>query len=311
MTFEVEDARGNKVFKQKSALSRFGVASADFDLADEVNMGISPCAPCWPSGQAEKTVRVERYVLPKFKVALTTDKPYYLPGETVQGTLDAHYFFGKPVGGAAVTLAVNTVDIGVTKLGEVTGKTDASGQVHIRLHAAKFVCRPAVRAGQSVVEFAGTVKDTADHTQEAQSSLPVVKDPILLVIVPEHRGLVPGVENRVFIAAATPDGQPLKGIRLADRPVIRNAATKAVSLTTDDLGLATLTFTPTSQEPMMVCGGGDGRRRRTRPIRAASGRRAVRRSAHPALGQDAGESRRPARLWPRCRRSRAGRSTWT
>src|SRR5438270_122280 len=39
VTFEVEDARGNKVFKKRETLSRFGVASADFVLADEVNMG--------------------------------------------------------------------------------------------------------------------------------------------------------------------------------------------------------------------------------------------------------------------------------
>ena len=39
VTFEVEDARGNKVFKEKKTLSKFGVGSVDFVLADEVNMG--------------------------------------------------------------------------------------------------------------------------------------------------------------------------------------------------------------------------------------------------------------------------------
>ena len=39
LTFEVEDAKGNKVFKQALKTSDFGVASADFQLADEVNAG--------------------------------------------------------------------------------------------------------------------------------------------------------------------------------------------------------------------------------------------------------------------------------
>ncbi|HEY3376984.1 MAG TPA: MG2 domain-containing protein, partial [Armatimonadota bacterium] len=116
LTIEVEDARGNKVFKKSQALSEFGVAAADFELANEVNMGTYTVRAILPAGQAEKKVRVERYVLPKFKVAMTTDKAYYLPGETVKGTIQADYFFGKPVGGGEVKIDVSTVDIGVSKL---------------------------------------------------------------------------------------------------------------------------------------------------------------------------------------------------
>ena len=39
LTFEVEDSRGNKVFKKATATDQFGVASAEFGLADEVNLG--------------------------------------------------------------------------------------------------------------------------------------------------------------------------------------------------------------------------------------------------------------------------------
>lgn len=250
ITFEVEDGRGNKVFKKRVTLSRYGVASADFDLADEVNMGGFTLRAVLASGQAEKTVRVERYVLPKFKAALTTDRPYYLPGETVHGTVDAHYFFGKPVAGAAVTLTVSTVDIGVAKLGERTGKTDDQGRYTFDYTLPpSFVGQPFAQ-GKAVVEFAAKVKDTADQTQEARASLPVVKEPILLVMAPEHRGLVPGVENRVFLAAATPDGRPIQGAQLTvgAEPAITAAPNSYLfapaHLTTDALGLATYSFTP-------------------------------------------------------------------
>src|SRR5580693_9902815 len=39
LTFEVEDPRGNKVFRKSTAADNFGVASAEFTLADEVNLG--------------------------------------------------------------------------------------------------------------------------------------------------------------------------------------------------------------------------------------------------------------------------------
>src|SRR5258708_5987601 len=39
LTFEVEDSRGNKVFKKATETDKFGIASAEFALADEVNLG--------------------------------------------------------------------------------------------------------------------------------------------------------------------------------------------------------------------------------------------------------------------------------
>src|SRR5262249_51196383 len=36
LTFELEDSRGNKVFKRATQTDKFGVASAEFGLADEV-----------------------------------------------------------------------------------------------------------------------------------------------------------------------------------------------------------------------------------------------------------------------------------
>jgi len=253
ITFEIEDARGNKVFKKRDKLSRFGIASADFVLADEVNMGTYTLRAVLPEGQTEKKVRVERYVLPKFKVGLTTEKPYYLPGETVKGTVQANYFFGKPVADGEITVVVNTIDIGVTKLAELKGKTDAEGKYKFDYTLPKSFVGQPFEQGKAVVEFAGTLKDTADHKQEVHTSVPVVKEPILLVLVPESRALVPDVPNRLFIAAATPDGTPLKNAKLtASVDFAQNALPKETALTTDDLGIATYQFTPQKGKPATV-----------------------------------------------------------
>ena len=241
ITFEVEDARGNKVFKRQDKLSKFGLASADFTLADEVNMGSYTLRAILPIGTTEKAVRVERYLLPKYKLALTTDKPYYLPGETVHGTLQADYFFGKPVSGGEVTVDVSTLDIELDKLAELTGKTGDDGSYKFDYQLPDHFVGQPFEQGKAVVTLHGSVVDTAKQMQEVNANLPVVKDPIILVVVPEHRQLVVGVPNRVFIAAASPDGAPLKHARLR---VTNSAGSAVTALTTDELGLATYTFTP-------------------------------------------------------------------
>jgi hypothetical protein len=251
VVFEVEDARGNKVFKHRDTLSRFGIAGADFVLADEVNMGLFTLRAILPTGQVEKKVRVERYVLPKFKIDVTLDKPYYLPGETVKGVIKARYFFGKPVAEAQVAVDVNTIDIGVTKLAEIKAKTDEIGAYTFRTTLPNAFVGQPFEQGKATVGFDVSVKDTADQKQEAHLSAPVVKDPVSLVLVPERKALAPDVENRVYVAAATPDGAPLKECRVAVS-IIRSDAKSALApleaehreLRTDEMGLAEFQFKP-------------------------------------------------------------------
>src|SRR5207302_2526670 len=97
LTFELEDSRGNKVFKKTTKTGKFGIASAEFGLADEVNLGTyhlrALMGEAEPSAnRTEIALNVERYVLPKFKVAIdfaANDKSVkhsYRPGEHVSGT---------------------------------------------------------------------------------------------------------------------------------------------------------------------------------------------------------------------------------
>src|SRR5262249_47860280 len=102
LLFEGEDAKGNKVFKRTLKTSQFAVAPVDFQLADEVNMGDYQLKAALGEARAQKTVTVKRYVLPKFKVQVTSDKSFYLPKEKVKGELQVDYFFGKPVAGGKV-----------------------------------------------------------------------------------------------------------------------------------------------------------------------------------------------------------------
>ena len=66
---------------------------------------------------AELTLQVERYVLPKFRVSINfaqkDGKPQrdFRPGDHVTGSVEAKYFFGKPVSNATIDLKATGIDV--------------------------------------------------------------------------------------------------------------------------------------------------------------------------------------------------------
>jgi uncharacterized protein YfaS (alpha-2-macroglobulin family) len=256
ITFEAEDAKGNKVFRKALETDRFGVASADFVLGTEVNTGLYTLRAANPAAAVERKVTVDRYVLPKFKVVVKSDRPYYRPGDRVEGSIQADYFFGKPVASGKVTIKVSTIDVGVTEIGRVEGTTDAKGGYAFEYALPDaFVGRPLDR-GKATVQLEAAVVDGADHQEKGRVSIPVVRDLLDVVAIPASRSLVPGVPNTIYIAVAYPDGTP------AAASVDVQGATEAGgggALRTDELGIATLTFTPREEKVHLVVKARDDR----------------------------------------------------
>ena len=176
LTFEVEDSRGNKVFKKATETDAFGVASAEFGLADEVNLGAYHLRALMgnadaPTNTAELAVNVERYVLPKFKVAIEFSaegnkrKHGYRPGDHVVGTVRANYFFGKPVEGGEVTLKASTMDVTVVEVASTRGKTDSEGSYHFDFVLPAYFAGRPLSHGAARVLIEAAVKDSASHTE--------------------------------------------------------------------------------------------------------------------------------------------------
>ena len=158
LTLEVEDSRGNKVFKKVTQTDEYGVASAEFGLADEVNLGtwhlraLMDNAAGGTANTAEIALNVERYVLPKFKVAVefaskdTHAKRGYRPGDHVTGTVRANYFFGKPVDRAEITVKGSAMDVALAGAGSSQGKTDSDGAYRFDLQLARLLRRTAAES---------------------------------------------------------------------------------------------------------------------------------------------------------------------
>ena len=230
---EVEDSKGNKVYKIKGKTNNYGIFSADFQLATELNMGNYRIRSTVGDHSAEKTVEVKRYVLPKFKIEITTDRPFYKPGETVTGSIDAQYIFGKPVSGGKVKITGFASIVGAERFATLEGKTDAGGKYSFEMKLPDYFVGQNVDAGLARAQFRVEVVDKADHKQTALKSVTVSKAALNIILVPESGTIVKGLSNRLFVMVSKPDGSPAQAI-------VHDPWDGNLNHKTDALGLVTL-----------------------------------------------------------------------
>ena len=264
LTFEVEDPRGNKVFKQTTQTSKFGIASAEFALADEVNLGtyhlraIMESTEQTKSDTAELALNVEKYVLPKFKVAIDFSgkdqktRHGYRPGDHVTGTVRANYFFGKAVDRAELSIKASSLDVAVVEVASVQGKTDAEGIYHFDLKLPNYFAGRPLSQGAARVLIEATVKDSAGHAETRDEPITVSESPLILTAVPEGGTLIPGLENQLFVLASYADGKPAT----ADVKVhaVGNVDQTA---TTDSGGVAVIRLNPVANTEKLEIEAGD------------------------------------------------------
>jgi hypothetical protein len=248
LTFEVEDPKGNKVFKRTQPTSDFGVASVDFQLADEINMGSYQVRAQVGDQQAHKTVEVKKYVLPKFKADVTADKKFYLPKETIAVDLQTDYFFGKPVVGGKVKVTASTFDVQFKDFQTVDTKTDANGHAKVEIKLPDYFVGQPLQKGDALVKLEVKITDTADHTETVTRTYPVADQPIKVSLIPEGGRLMPGVENRIFAAAIYPDGSPAAGCEIKFWKGREAKGKPHTAARTSEAGLAEWKMTPKKED---------------------------------------------------------------
>jgi hypothetical protein len=235
------------VFRKETKLSHFGIASADFVLAEEVNLGDYRINATLGEVSAEKTVGVQRYLLPKFRTELKTSRKFYLPGETIKGDLQIDYFFGKPVAGGQVQVIASTFDVAFKEFARWGGKTDANGHASFALRLPAALVGLPLHKGDGLVRLEVKATDAAGHVETISRTCPVSRQPIKISLLPEAGRLVPGLENRIFVATVYPDGSPAQtsvsvwlGREAKGSPL--------ASVKTNEVGLAEVRIVPRAEQ---------------------------------------------------------------
>jgi hypothetical protein len=243
LDFLVEDPKGNKVFRQSVTASAYGIASADFTLADLVNQGNYKLSVSIGEGESatrsEKTVEVRPYVLPKFGVEVSTERSYYLPGQRMEGVVQADYFFGKPVAEGEVQIVGSVWDVERTVVVDLRGQTDENGSYAFRFDLPEYFAGSGLESGQTQFALEVTVVDQAEHAEQSSKVLPIAEQPLIIEAVAESGVLKPGVENVVYLLTSYPDGRPAP----AALQVSVNGG-DPIRLTSGEFGLTEFAFTP-------------------------------------------------------------------
>ena len=244
----VADARGNIVYRRTRTTSQYGVAAADFQLADEVNNGPYRVTATLDETVAQKIVTVSEADTPtparlsSFDITMTTERDFYRPGERIAGTLHADYPFGKPVANGNVTILGSAAPMvsEIPAAVQLQGQTDASGNFDFAfdLPAAEATTGLASNRGQFHIE--AHVADTAHHTETQHLSLPIAEQALGIAAMPESGQFHPSVENILYVLTSRPDGTPVQA-----NLTVRIAATDEMfTAKTGPYGLAEVRFTP-------------------------------------------------------------------
>ena len=253
VTIEALDPKGTRVMREKIAVSKFGVAAHGLELADDLRLGEYRIRAIIDGATSETKVKVARYTLPKFKITAKPDKPFYLAGETMNAEVDVRYFFGKPVGRGDVRVVLFRPD-GAALGQEITGKTDAAGRYRFSAEL------PASLAGAGAPEsvlMEVAVKDVAGQEERKQQAVTVTRELLQLELLPEGGQLVAEMENRLFVLATSPVGQPV-----AARVDVTLPDGKTRRVQTHESGLGTLSYTPNAGPQRVMLRGEDSEGRR-------------------------------------------------
>jgi 5-hydroxyisourate hydrolase-like protein (transthyretin family) len=109
-TFTIAEPEGNVIYKHETVTSKYGITSAQCELADTIRHGDYTIRCKIGDSESKRTVEVKHYTLPAFKIQASVNKPFYQPGQTMRGKVSADYLFGKPVADGRVKLHVHSSD---------------------------------------------------------------------------------------------------------------------------------------------------------------------------------------------------------
>lgn len=255
VVFEVEDAKGNKVFKKSKKTDEYGISHADFVLADELNMGAYRIRAIAAGMKEEKTVTVQRYVLPKFKVNFKSDRSFYQPGEVIKGDIQVDYFFGKPVAGGKVQVKCSKFDVSYVDFEVIEGKTDEKGHYAFQVRLPQHFVGQPLEAGKASAKFEISVTDTADHKETITKNISVTASPIIIAAVAESGELIPGLENKIYIVTTYADYAPAQCKVVWENP----SDGKKITVETDEGGFGEFRLTPQGENLNMKLSARDAR----------------------------------------------------
>ena len=201
------DGKGIRIARFDLNADEFGVAPFELELATELNEGVWQIRARSDGSESLRDVRVEHYVLPRFEALLNPDRDWALVDEPVTGSIQARYFYGRPVQGKARLEAFRWVGTW-QKYAEAEGDLQ-DGQWEFQLPAVDFVAGVPQNGGQGTIRLDLVVTDTTGESQSVSQTLTVAESPSVIMIRSQIPNLKPGLSLPFLITTETPGGDPV------------------------------------------------------------------------------------------------------
>ena len=207
VTVEIQDAKGNKIFRKASMSDDFGMTNFTMPLSTEPNLGTWKITAASGEQTTQIDVTVDKYSLPKYEIVVDVPKNWVLANEPVIGTVSAEYSFGKPVKGEVEIVASRYV-------GEweefATFTADIDGSSSFELPAVDYVAGVPAAGGQGNLALDVTVREkSTGYAEHTSRLLTVAAAPVNLRIIPESYTFKPQLPFSFLLVTETPDNQPL------------------------------------------------------------------------------------------------------
>ena len=207
-TVEILDSKGIKLFRKELETDEFGMATLDFPISEEPNLGVWKLIATTAKAKSQLDVRVEEYVLPKYEVKVELPKEWFLVNEPIEGTVTAEYSFGKPVNGELEIKASRYV--GEWEEYATLTKT-IDGETEFSIPAVGYVAGTPASGGMGNVMLEVTLKEKSTGYEEKTSELLTVAEaPVNLKFIPEGIVYKPGLPFSILVVSETPDNKPVE-----------------------------------------------------------------------------------------------------
>jgi uncharacterized protein YfaS (alpha-2-macroglobulin family) len=252
ITFTVADPKNNIIYKQSASTSKFGISATDCALASEILEGNYTIACQVGNTESRLSVEVKKYVLPKFKVEVDFDRPFYAPEQKIRCTIQANYPVGKPVAGAEVEVFVWHGPSKPEKIEPLRARTDDKGSATVEVAIPEDLPGLRGESGEDRLAFEVKVTDTAGQKYTRLAQRTITDRPVRIEAIPESGALVEGVPNRIYVLVTGADGKPVRDARLSITGVPEQPRT-------DERGATSFTITPSGAEVSWVIRATDAR----------------------------------------------------
>ncbi len=228
VAIEIVDEEDNLQFGEIVKASRFGVASADWNIPLKLRLGDYKAGAAMKSDAeaddydfqpASATIRVSRYELPTFTVKAEPDRKYYLPGQDAKIAITADYLFGKPVQNATVRLVrqqerrwnYEEQKWETEESDAIEGSFDKQGKFEAKVDLGDDFARfdPEDQSHYEDLTFAAYVTDLATkRTEQRRFRIRLSAQPVQLYVIGGGMGSPANEPATLYVTSSYADGQP-------------------------------------------------------------------------------------------------------